>query len=1082
MNFTRKITTLNINSIECDVKKSLLKDFIQNNDLDIIFLQEVSFLNFSFIQSHQTVLNVSERGRGTAILIRNGIEYSDIHMSECGRILSIVVNGVNLICIYAKSGSNYTQERNSFFMNDIGTHFTKRGITETIVGGDFNCVLDSADSRNGSRNFCFGLAQMVQIMSLRDCLTNRNSEKKFTFFRGTSASRLDRFYVSNGILSNIINTETTPTSFSDHHAFTMKIKIDQSQITVRHGFGYWKINPTFFKNEDIMNRYSEKIRQIKQFQSYERNFVDWWINSFKKNSKYFFKNEAIQFNRTISEEKGIYYRALLQLSERQNRGQDVQAELCFTKTRLMIIERQKIESLRNKFKPNTVCEDEKINIFQIFAREKYRSPISKLKVGDRTLTNQNEIKLAVQSHFAQTFNEHSENPLPSYSTVENLQSSLDAEEADELLRPITQEEIRKTLMSCTRKKSPGPDGLSYEFYIKNFDAIKDDLVKLYNSFFENPSTISSPFLDGIITLIPKSPKIETISDLRPISLLNTDYKLFTKILAARIQKVLPEIIGKGQTACLADASCIENLIDLRNLVCASKMSLRLKFAIMSIDLEKAFDRVRQKYLWKCLEKFGFPRQFIEIIRRLYQRASSKILINGFLTDDVHIQRSVRQGCPLSMILFVMYIEPLIRMMSAALEGIQVGNDFIRTIGYADDLNFIIKSNLEADRIFEIISVYCEESGAKINLNKSAFLRINECKIGPQLIAETEKLKILGFFFCKKLRDLVNANYDKLIQTINFLINQNSRRNLNLIQKIWVANTFMLSKLWYYSQVVPPENVHIGKVKKAIGKFLWTGHLYKIDRRQIILPYQKGGLNLVSIPEKTRALFLKRNLFKITDGFHGERNDFLFVERQNLDLLRNTREALVAAPIILERGLITSKMIYKYLLEQQNFNIYIQTKFPSINFSICWENLRENHVPSDWKSTTYLVINDIIPNRVKLRRHRINEEDPVCLKCQTIDDNVHRIKKCPAAKQVWDWVHNKLTYNLSISVEDPEELISRKLNRTEKAGLWLVMAAIHYNIFNYLDGSLESFKNMIRTSRWKDKAKIEKKFGNLLNIF
>lgn len=67
------------------------------------------------------------------------------------------------------------------------------------------------------------------------------------------------------------------------------------------------------------------------------------------------------------------------------------------------------------------------------------------------------------------------------------------------------------------------------------------------------------------------------------------------------------------------------------------------------------------------------------------------------------------------------------------------------------------------------------------------------------------------------------------------------------------------------------------------------------------------------------------------------------------------------------------MIYKYLLEQQSFNIYVQTKFPSINFPICWENLRENHVPSDWKSTTYLVINDVIPNRVKLRRHRTQDK-------------------------------------------------------------------------------------------------------------
>jgi exonuclease III len=377
MNFTRKIATLNINSIGCDVKKSLLKDFIMNNNLDIIFLQEVSFLNFSFIASHRTVLNISERGRGTAILLRNGIEFSDLQMSECGRIVSLVVDAVNMVCIYAKSGTNFKRERNIFFLNDISTHFNKRGIKNTIVGGDFNCISDPSDSRNASRNFCFGLSQMINIMSLRDSLTNRESEKKFTFFRGTSASRLDRFYVTNEILYNVLETETTPTSFSDHYCFAIKIKIEKTQIPGRFGFGNWKINPALLKNQEITNRFLLKIHEIKQFNTYDRNFYEWWPIAFKKNAKYFYKNEAIQLNRMISEQKGIYYRALLQLGERQNNGHDVQAEISFAKSKLMEIERQKIESMRHKFQSNIILEDEKINLYKMFAQESFHGKTAK---------------------------------------------------------------------------------------------------------------------------------------------------------------------------------------------------------------------------------------------------------------------------------------------------------------------------------------------------------------------------------------------------------------------------------------------------------------------------------------------------------------------------------------------------------------------------------------------------------------------------------------------------------------------------------------------------------------------------------
>jgi Reverse transcriptase (RNA-dependent DNA polymerase)/Endonuclease/Exonuclease/phosphatase family len=1080
MNFTRKIATLNINSISCDVKKSLLKDFIVNNDLDIIFLQEVSFQNFSFIQSHRTVLNISDRGRGTAILLRNGLDFDQVQMSECGRIVSLVVDGINLICIYAKSGANFKRERNLFFMNEITTHFYKRSVRETIVGGDFNCILNSADSNSASTNFCHGLSQMINIMSLRDSVSNRQTERRFTFFRGSSASRLDRFYTSNGIFGNILGTKTTPTAFSDHYCFEIKIKIDRTQIPARYGFGYWKINPALLKNQEIINEYSHKLRNIKQFRTYEQNFYEWWSGSFKNNTKYFFKNKAIHFNRAISEQKGTFYRALLQLGEQQISGIDVQAEINFVKSKLMEIERQKIESMRFKFNSNIVCEEEKINIFQIFGQNK-RSHINQLKFGDRVITGQAEIGIAVRDFFAEMF-ENSGNTTTTYQTIDNIQNSLEPDEADELLRPITQEEIRKNLFSSSKKKSPGPDGLNYEFYIKNFDGIKDDLVKLFNGFLENPNLIPSSFSDGVITLIPKNVNVETMSDLRPISLLNTDYKLFAKILASRIKNILPKVIGKGQTACLIDASCVENLMELRNAIAISKISKRLKFAIMSIDLEKAFDRVKHDYLWKCLEKLGFPMDFIMILQKLYSNAKSKIMVNGFLTNDVKIKKSVRQGCPLSMLLFVIYIEPLIRAMSDTLDGLRVGNNITKVLGYADDINFIVRNTIECDLIFEKITKFCEESGAKINLNKSSFLRINECKIGPQFIRETDKLKILGFFFCTNLKKIINANYEQVIANINFLINQNKRRNLNLVQKVWVANTFMLSKLWYCSQVVPPENLHIGKIKKALGKFLWKGHLYRIDRRQLCLPNVKGGLGLISIPEKVKSLFLKRNLYCKIDGFLEERNDFIFIQKDILQLPRNTKEALNNGENILTLGLNTTKSIYNNYLDQINFEPYIERKFPELEFKEIWKNLSLNCLPSDWRTTTYFVVNDVIANSCKVRRHRIDLDVINCIKCDEIDDNTHRIKKCSAIVEIWNWLKNKLNYNLRIGLDDPEELLNRNLNKNEEAGFWFLVAAIHYNINNYLDGSLEKFKNLVRKKRWSEKDRLEKKFGNLLNIF
>jgi hypothetical protein len=88
-----------------------------------------------------------------------------------------------------------------------------------------------------------------------------------------------------------------------------------------------------------------------------------------------------------------------------------------------------------------------------------------------------------------------------------------------------------------------------------------------------------------------------------------------------------------------------------------------------------------------------------------------------------------------------------------------------------------------------------------------------------------KLKVLGFIFGTDLKKITADNYEKIFNTINFMINQNCRRHSNLVQKVWVSNTFILAKLWYISQIMPPENLHLGKIKRAIGK------LKKIARQE-----------------------------------------------------------------------------------------------------------------------------------------------------------------------------------------------------------------------------------------------------------
>jgi Reverse transcriptase (RNA-dependent DNA polymerase) len=541
-------------------------------------------------------------------------------------------------------------------------------------------------------------------------------------------------------------------------------------------------------------------------------------------------------------------------------------------------------------------------------------------------------------------------------------------------------------------------------------------------------------------------------------------------------------LESGLSACIPNSSCVQNVTKLRNLIGKAANNRRIKFGIFSLDMNKAFDRVRHNYLWQVLEKFGFPEVFINVLKSLYKHATSQVIVNGYMTNDIPIKRSVRQGCPFSMVLFILYIEPLLKMLDNEIEGLQLGQEIVKSMAYADDVWFIVKNEQEASGAFRVILNFCEESGASLNINKSVYMRFNNCNLGDQPIPEVESLKILGIRFKASLNDTAKTNFDSLISTVSFMFRNNSIRNLNLIQKVWATNTFILSKLWYVSQVIPPGNQQIAQLKRAIGNFLWAGHLYRIDRRQLWLTRKEGGLSLISIEYKMKALFLKNVMLKKIDGVVTPHPDHLFDMRQQATgLTRNIKEWINLSDSYDTRTLTTTKQLYNEMLKRGNITPRIQEEVAGIEWTKIWSNLSLNHLPTEWTSAVYLVINDVIPCGVRLNRHQISGAQPICSTCGQIDDTVHRVKYCVGSRVIWQFLKNLLIQRLGLQINDPAELLSQDLGISGRAGLWLTTAAIWFNINNYRSGQLENYKQEIREMRWRRRDLLTR-FRNFLLIF
>jgi Reverse transcriptase (RNA-dependent DNA polymerase) len=154
---------------------------------------------------------------------------------------------------------------------------------------------------------------------------------------------------------------------------------------------------------------------------------------------------------------------------------------------------------------------------------------------------------------------------------------------------------------------------------------------------------------------------------RPISLLNYDYKLLTRILKFRVDELLPIVVDDVQAACNRRNNISSALYHIRDKL--AEMRFRRKNGVMvSFDLDHAFDRVCHRFILDILRKLNFNNNFIELLKKIMENSHSKILINGRLSPEIKISSSVRQGDPLSMTLFAIYINTVLQKLKQICNG------------------------------------------------------------------------------------------------------------------------------------------------------------------------------------------------------------------------------------------------------------------------------------------------------------------------------------------------------------------------------------------------------------------------------
>ncbi|PFX12148.1 Transposon TX1 uncharacterized 149 kDa protein [Stylophora pistillata] len=304
------------------------------------------------------------------------------------------------------------------------------------------------------------------------------------------------------------------------------------------------------------------------------------------------------------------------------------------------------------------------------------------------------------------------------SLLGNLSSFLPQDQSNSCEGLFTPSEVFDALKGMARNKTPCLDGLPMEFYLRFWDGVGADLVAVLNECFSSGS-LSLSQRRGVITLSFKKGDRLDPKNWRPISLLNMDYKLASRFMAGRLLRVIHLVVNHDQTCGVPGRFIGENVALLRDVVSYAESS-GTPVAILSLDQEKAFDRVDWGFMRSTLVAIGFGPSFVAWIDLFYTRVQSAVSVNGYLTPFFGLSRDVRQGCPLSPLLYVLVSEVLDCSIRAdpRIKGLFLpGCPPLSPISkYADDTSLILTSDEGISAALDIYRCYELASGSRINLS------------------------------------------------------------------------------------------------------------------------------------------------------------------------------------------------------------------------------------------------------------------------------------------------------------------------------------------------------------------------------
>uniref|UniRef100_A0A803K6G7 Reverse transcriptase domain-containing protein n=1 Tax=Xenopus tropicalis TaxID=8364 RepID=A0A803K6G7_XENTR len=885
-----KLLTLNVNGLNSVFKRYLAIREIHRLKPDIALLQETHFRRSddSTLKSnlYPKVFQASAEAKkaGVLIMIHKDCPYqvSKVTADQGGRYLildgSLRDKPLTIMNIYAP---NKGQQK---FLRSKLTKGRGNCQTPIIIGGDFNLVFSDLKDRSlppvnkeipeQSKKF----RQMVRKLDLRDIWRiHHPNERTYTFFsaRHNLYTRLDYFLISRDLLHFTATSSILPITWTDHDAVTFEIEITHQSKRKPH----WRLNEALL-NDLTANK--KTLETITEYFAINKHSIDsmatlWEAHKavlrghFISTTSYKRKMRIKQITRL--EHDLTYWEKLYHRSPSQQLKQQITQARRDLKKLLLADTEKALRWLKQKYyesgdKPHTLLAKK-------LREQLAQSAMLSIDAGNGQLVYApEEIAEVFRHYYTALYNLHTQQRPDEQQRLtflkDNIKVKLTQPELNTLNTPITEEEIATTIKSFPTMKAPGPDGFPYAYYTAFSATLTPYLSTLFNSFLEG-SPIPPTMLASYITLLHKEGKDPNqCASYRPIALLNSDLKLFTKILANRLAPIMPRLINLDQVGFIHGRQAGDNtrraidIIDTLN-------KAQTPAVILSLDAEKAFDRLDWRFLFDLLQLMGFKGQFLTAIKALYSNPTATLKMPDASNLPIPILNGTRQGCPLSPLLYALSIEPLATAIREHkdITGPRVGNHEFLISLFADDVLLTVTNPMiSLPNLHNLLAQYGKHSGYKLNIQKTEALAINMPSHTRELLKSNYKykwkdisLKYLGVHLTKSYSQLYKCNYTPLLQTIHNLMNKWSPYTISWLGKIAALKMMILPKLLYLFETLPVRvpNTILRNIQTMFFKFIWGKSRHRVPKSVMMTGRSQGGLAVPNIIRYYEAAHLRQVL-------------------------------------------------------------------------------------------------------------------------------------------------------------------------------------------------------------------------------